>query len=121
MSVLPAHKVHARDNRKAFRLNARNVAVPDFVCVFGQIDPLELLLAFIVKKAQFHLRRVCGKQREVHSLSIPPGASRERISLSNFYFSAFFVNCGLAAVIAPIVHSIQSGKVCSTSDAIGQV
>jgi hypothetical protein len=83
-------------------LEIGNVAVKDFVGIFGKIDPLALDFAFVIEQAKFDAGRIRRKEREVDTLSVPPGAAWKWVALSNVGFSAFLINCGLAA-IAPIV------------------
>jgi hypothetical protein len=72
------------------RLEIWNVAVKDFVGVFGQVDALPLFFAFVVEEAELDARRVRGKQSEVDALSIPPRSARKRIALADVNFSALF-------------------------------
>ena len=70
-------------------LEIGNIAVPNLIGVFGEIDALALDFAFVVEETEFDARRIRGKQREVDALSIPPSAAWKRVPLSNVSFSAF--------------------------------
>jgi len=61
----------------------RQVAVPDLVGVFGQLDAFELALALDVEQAELDLVRVRGKQREIHARSVPGGAERKRAAFAH--------------------------------------
>ena len=54
----------------------RQIAVPDLVGIFGQLDTVELVAAGRIKQAQLDLGCVCGEQREVDTQSVPGGAQR---------------------------------------------
>ena len=83
-------------------LEIGNVAVKDFVGIFGKIDPLALDFAFVIEQAKFDAGRIRRKQREVDTLSVPPGAAWKWAASRMSAFRRSFINCGLAA-IAPIV------------------
>jgi hypothetical protein len=52
------------------------VAVPDLVGIFGQIDALDLALAAGVEQAELDLGRVRREQGEVDAQAVPGGAER---------------------------------------------
>ena len=53
------------------------IAVPDLVGVFGQLDALELALAVVVEQAELDLGRVGREQREIDAEPVPGGAERK--------------------------------------------
>jgi hypothetical protein len=60
-------------------LQIGEVAVPDHVCRFGQADLVRLLFRVGgVEQAQFHLRRMFGKDREIHTRAVPRSTQRVR-------------------------------------------
>jgi hypothetical protein len=60
----------------------REVAVPDLVGVFRQLDAFELLLSIRVEQTQLDLGSIGGEEREVHAQAVPVGAQRERLSFA---------------------------------------
>ncbi|MNR40689.1 hypothetical protein D3C85_1590050 [compost metagenome] len=58
-------------------MDVGQVAVKDFVGVFGQLDALELNLAGIVEQAQFDLGGVGREDRKVDPQTIPGGTQRK--------------------------------------------
>ena len=52
------------------------VAVPDLVGVFGQLDALDLALACGVEQADLDFGGVGREQREIDALAVPGGAER---------------------------------------------
>ena len=53
------------------------VAVPDLVGVFGQLDALDLLVAGAVEQADLDLGGVGREEREIGALAVPGRAARE--------------------------------------------
>ena len=58
------------------RLHARQIAVPDFVGIFRQLDPGDLGLAALVIEAEFDPLRMGRKQRKIRTLPIEARAQR---------------------------------------------
>src|SRR6185437_12722971 len=56
------------------------IAVPDLIRAFAQPDALRLMMARLIKKAQLHLLRVGGEEREVDTLPIPGRTARIRLA-----------------------------------------
>src|SRR5882724_13633983 len=54
----------------------RQVAVPDLVCVFRQLQSLDLAPAAGIEEAQLDLFGVLGKEREVNALPVPMSAAQ---------------------------------------------
>ena len=50
------------------------IAVPDLVGIFRQLDPLQLGTAFLVEQAQLHPGGIGGEQRKVDADTVPCGA-----------------------------------------------
>ncbi len=48
-----------------------HIAVEDLVGIFGQRDPLDLLLAVVVEQAELDLGGVGGEDREIGALAVP--------------------------------------------------
>ena len=65
------------------RPDVGDVAVPDLVGEFGQLDSRRLAIALPVEEAHFHFRRVRGEQREVDALAVPAGAARVRLAFAD--------------------------------------
>lgn len=59
------------------------IAVPDFVCVFRELDPFQFGLAAIVKQAELDFRCVGRKQREIHAEAVPGGTERKGSALGD--------------------------------------
>ncbi|MNV94385.1 hypothetical protein D3C71_1891740 [compost metagenome] len=51
-------------------LSVRQIAVPDLIGAFRQIEAAQFLAAFRVEQAQFHAGGVGGEDREVHAQPI---------------------------------------------------
>src|ERR1700743_3592419 len=58
------------------------VAMPDFVGVFGELDPLEFGFPGVVEQAKLDLGRMSREQREVDAEAAPVCAQRKRLALS---------------------------------------
>ncbi len=63
--------------------SGRQIAVPDFVCIFRQLDPLELGLTLLVEQAELDLGGVGREEREVDAEPVPGGAKRKRFALGD--------------------------------------
>ena len=61
----------------------RKVPVPDFIGVFRQLEPLQLLLAIDVEKAELDFRCIRGEQGEIHTQAVPGRAEWKRPPLPN--------------------------------------
>ena len=61
----------------------RDVAVPDFVGVFGQVDALDFLLAGIIEEAELDLGGVRREQREIDAEAVPCRPERKRPALAD--------------------------------------
>ena len=72
--------MHAQPVYRA-RVHIFDVAVPDLIGVFRQLQPFELLLALGVEQADFHLGGIGRKQGEIRSLAVPDRAMRVGASL----------------------------------------
>lgn len=59
------------------------IAVPDFVGIFGKLDALELGFTGVVEQAELNLGGVGRKEREVDAEPIPGGAERKRPALGD--------------------------------------
>jgi hypothetical protein len=59
------------------------VPVPDFIGVFRELDPLQLLLAIDVEKAEFDFGGIRGEQGEIDTQTIPGRAEWKRPALPN--------------------------------------
>src|SRR3989338_6311848 len=57
--------------------------MPDLVGVFGQLDPLDFLVALVIEKAQLHTRGMRREQREIDAEAVPGGAQREGITFGH--------------------------------------
>src|SRR6516162_3458862 len=64
-------------------MHIRQVAVPDLVGVFGQLEARRLALTGFVEQAELDTRRIGRKQREVRPLAVPGGAKRMRQTFPN--------------------------------------
>src|SRR5690606_6071174 len=62
-----------------------DVAMPDLVGIFGQLDALELPLAVAVEQAQLDLGRMRREQREIDPFTVPAGTAgmRQAFAQSN--------------------------------------
>ncbi|MCW2241511.1 hypothetical protein M2351_006156 [Azospirillum canadense] len=56
----------------------RQVAVPDFVGEFRQLDALQFRFAGFIEQAELHLGRVGREQGEVDAKPVPGGPERKR-------------------------------------------
>jgi hypothetical protein len=65
------------------RPQSRDVHVPHFVGVFGQLDAFEFVLARLVEQAQLDLRCIGGEEREIDAPAVPCRAERKRQALGN--------------------------------------
>jgi hypothetical protein len=63
------------------RARIGQVAVPDLVGEFRQLDPVDLRLARIVEEAELHLGGVRGEEREVHARARPMSRRAEGLPL----------------------------------------
>src|SRR5262245_23663955 len=63
------------------RLCVGNIAVPNFVRVLREFDPIGFLAADI-EQTQFDFRGVCGKESEVDTETIPGRTQRKRLALA---------------------------------------
>src|SRR5207249_3962760 len=71
------------------RSNLWKVGVPDMVRPFLNPDPVRLLrLVRLIKEAEFHSCGVLGKQRKVHSLTIPSRSERIRTTWQDSHLSS---------------------------------
>jgi hypothetical protein len=61
----------------------RKVPVPDFIGVFRQLEPLQLLLAIDVEKTELDFRCIRGEQGEIHTQAVPGRAEWKRPPLPN--------------------------------------
>src|SRR3954468_19791546 len=59
------------------------IAVPDFVGVFWEFDPLQFGLAVVVEQAELDLGGMGRKQREIDAEPVPGGAKRKRLALAD--------------------------------------
>jgi hypothetical protein len=51
-----------------------DIAVPDLVGIFRQLDAQQLALAVAVEEADLDLRRIGGEEREIDPLAVPARA-----------------------------------------------
>jgi hypothetical protein len=58
------------------RSRIRKVAVPDFVSILGQHDPLDLAIALGIEEAKLDLCRIRREQSKVDAQAVPRGAER---------------------------------------------
>ena len=70
--VGPMHAISVQQSRA--RLG--QIAMPHLIGLFPQRNAMQLAPTRFVEQTQFHLLRVLGEQREVHSFSIPGCAKR---------------------------------------------
>jgi hypothetical protein len=61
----------------------RQIAVPDFVCIFRQLDPLELGFTVLVEQAELDFGGVRREEREVDAEPVPGGPERKRLSFGD--------------------------------------
>jgi hypothetical protein len=61
----------------------RQIAVPDFVCIFRQLDPLELGFTVLVEQAELDFGGVRREEREVDAEPAPGGPERKRLSFGD--------------------------------------
>src|SRR5215469_1488645 len=62
------------------RADVGDIAMPDFVAVFGKFDALNLSLSFFIEQTKLYFARIGGKEREVHPCTVPGRAPRERLA-----------------------------------------
>src|SRR6266498_977431 len=55
---------------------ARDVTVPNFVCVFGKRNPPRLAAIRRIEQAKLHARRIGREEREVHAPTVRGRAKR---------------------------------------------
>src|SRR5215469_1249016 len=70
--VGPAYTVAV--NRAGMRV--RDIAMPDLVGEFGQLDSRDLTLASVVEETKLDARRRCREECEIDPSAVPGGASR---------------------------------------------
>ena len=65
------------------RTTGRQVAVPDFVSIFRQLNPLELGFTVLVEQAELDLGGMGREEREVDAEPVPGGAERKRLAFGD--------------------------------------
>jgi hypothetical protein len=87
--VWPVNAIAVRGARP----DSGQVTMPDLIGVLGEYDPLQFLLAIVVKDAHFYLGGMGRKDRKVRTSTIPNRTDRMRSAFFN-PISPDFNHCG---------------------------
>ncbi len=87
---------------KGARACIGQITVPDLVGEFGQLDALDLFLAFSVEQAEFDLGGMGGEDCKVYARTVPVGAERIRLAFLDTRLG-FVLELGLGGTRSPAI------------------
>jgi hypothetical protein len=88
----------------------RDITVPDFIGVFGQLDPFDLFLAPGIEEAELDLGGISGKQREIDAKAIPGRPKRKGLTFQHRRMPQSCRRQGQSFILEPVHEHTPSAR-----------